>query len=184
MARELSVREIQSSDFDLLANYWFESDKSHLEGMGVDLNKMPARDQFLQMLSDHYNTPIHERKSYCIIWLVEGIPVGHSNTNPAIFGKEAFMHLHIWNTNIRSKGMGIEFVKMTLPFFFENLQLKKLYCQPYALNPAPNKSLEKVGFEFVKEYITIPGFINFEQPVKLWEMSLEKFKQLVESWEK
>jgi RimJ/RimL family protein N-acetyltransferase len=67
---------------------------------------------------------------------------------------------------------------MTLPLFFERLQLKKLYCEPYALNSAPNKSLEKVGFEFIKEYITIPGSLNFEQPVKRWELSYEKFQLL------
>jgi hypothetical protein len=60
-----------------------------------------------------------------------------------------------------------------------DIPLKKLFCEPYALNPAPNKTLEKIGFEFVKEYITTPGWINFEQPVKLWMMDFEKFKTLL-----
>lgn len=38
-------------------------------------------------------------------------------------------------------------------------------------NPAPNKTLKKAGFELVKEYVTTPGPINFEQPVKLWCLS-------------
>ena len=38
--------------------------------------------------------------------------------------------------------------------------------------------MEKLGFEFIKEYITVPGFINFEQPVKRWELTLQKFRQL------
>jgi len=86
------------------------------------------------------------------------------------------MHLHLWNKDVRKKGYGTRFVKLSLPYFFGNYQLKKLFCEPYALNPAPNKTLEKAGFEFIKEYTTIPGFINFEQPVCLWEMRFEKFK--------
>ena len=80
------------------------------------------------------------------------------------------MHLHLWQTDVRQKGLGTAFVKMTLPYFFEHLQLQKIYCEPYSGNPAPNKTLEKVGFRFVKTYTTTPGWINFEQPVNLWEI--------------
>ena len=67
---------------------------------------------------------------------------------------------------------------MTLPFFFEKLKLRRLFSEPYALNEAPNKTLKKVGFELVKEYTTIPGSLNFEQPVKRWEMTFGKYRQL------
>lgn len=56
--------------------------------------------------------------------------------------------------------------------------MKKLYCELYALNPAPNKTLEKVGFTFIKEHITVPGLLNFEQPVKLWELSYDYFRKM------
>ena len=58
------------------------------------------------------------------------------------------------------------------------MNLKILYCEPYSLNPAPNHTLKKIGFEFVKENITIPGFLNFEQKVNLWKLTCEKFKTL------
>ena len=78
------------------------------------------------------------------------------------------MHLHIWKNNFREKGIGTELVKLTIPYFFEKLKLKRLLCEPYSKNPSPHKTIEKVGFRFVKEYITTPGWINFEQPVKQW----------------
>jgi RimJ/RimL family protein N-acetyltransferase len=181
---ELSVREIQKEDIDLLADYWLKSDEQFLHGMGVDVNKLPGREDFTLMLESQIETPMEEKKAYCIIWLLDNKPVGHSNTNPVQYGEEAYMHLHLWEGSIRKKGMGAQLVKMTLPFFFENLKIKKLLCQPYALNIAPNKTLEKVGFRFVKEYITTPGFINFEQPVKLWELTQEDFRDLRSSWKK
>lgn len=174
----LSVRELKQSDIPLLLNYWFNADEDFVKGMGVDVKKMPTREQFQQMLTDQLNTPVEQRRSYCIVWLDNGVPVGHSNTNPTTFGEEAKMHLHLWEPAKRTKGMGTQLLKLTLPHFFNNLQLKTLWCEPYALNPAPNRTLEKVGFEFVKEYITVPGFINFEQPVKQWKITAEQFKDL------
>ena len=175
---ELSVREIRHSDIEPLSQYWFRSDPEFLVNMGVDLSKMPTKDEWKQMLTEQISQSYEEKKSYCIIWLVNDEPIGHSNVNRIIFGEEAYMHLHIWKKDNRTKGLGLQFVKMTLPWFFEKMKLKKLCCEPYSLNPAPNKTMEKLGFEFIKEYITIPGWINFEQPVKHWELSLEKFKQL------
>ena len=174
----LSVREIQEKDIDLIAQYWLNSDPSFLISMGVDLDKIPTREQLKQMLLTQINTPIEEKRGYCIIWELDGKQVGHSNTNPTVFGEEAFMHLHMWNGTGRKKGLGTELVRMTLPLFFKNLKLKRLISEPYALNPAPNKTLSKAGFEFVKEYITTPGSLNFEQPVKRWELSYERFKSL------
>lgn len=173
-----SVKELQHNDIPLLLNYWFTAEDAFLTGMGVDLSKMPTQDQFKEMLIQQLDTPIQQKKSYCIIWLLNGNPVGHCNTNPTSFGDEAKMHLHLWHSEERSKGSGVTFLKLTLPLFFHKLQLQTLWCEPYALNPAPNRTLDKVGFDLVKEYVTIPGFINFEQPVKQWKMSVNKFKQL------
>lgn len=88
------------------------------------------------------------------------------------------MHLHIWNADVRKKGMGTELVKKTLLYFFRNLKLKRLFCEPNAFNIAPNKTLEKSGFIFVKNYVTIPGWLNFEQPVNLWELTYDDFKEI------
>ena len=130
------------------------------------------------MLLEQLSQPFEKKNSYCIIWEIDGKAIGHSNINKIIFGEEAFMHLHMWYSNVRKKGAGTELVKMTLPYFFEKYKLKKLYCEPFALNPAPNKILEKIGFEFVKEHQCIPGWICFEQKAKLWMLSKEKFLKI------
>jgi RimJ/RimL family protein N-acetyltransferase len=174
----LTVRELLESDIDSIVGYWLDADNSHLEAMGVDLGKLPTKEDFTQMLLSQLNLPLEQKRSYCVIWEMDGKPVGHCNTNPSYFGSEAFMHLHIWNVAGRKKGLGAAFLKRSLPYFFENLHLQKLYSEPYALNPAPNKTLEKIGFEFVKEYVTVPGSINFEQTVKRWQMTREMFGQL------
>ena len=175
----LSVRELQEGDIDAITKYWLGSSHDFMKGMGVDVNKLPNIEQWRAMLEKQLSQPFNEKDSYCMIWLMNSKPVGHSNVNKIKFGEEAYMHLHLWHSGTRMEGIGTNLVKMTIPYFFKNIQLKTLYCEPYALNPAPRKTLERVGFKLIKEYITTPGFICFEQPVSLWEMSYEQFKKVM-----
>jgi RimJ/RimL family protein N-acetyltransferase len=174
----VSARPIQQQDIPFLIDYWLSADESFLKSMGADIQKIPPREAWANMLTEQVNTKLTEKKSYCIIWLNDGQPIGHSNASDIIFGDEAHMHLHLWKNEFRKKGMGTALVKLTLPYFFNDLQLKTLYCEPYALNPAPNKILEKTGFHFIKEYTTVPGWLNFEQPVRMWKLTADEFKKL------
>ena len=177
----IAVREITRADVPLLLDYWFNADEDFLKGMGVDVSKLPDRTMFGNMLENQIQTPYNEKKAYALIWLLNGEAVGHSNLNPVAFGDHAWMHLHMWNSENRKKGLGVEFIKLCLPLYFRNFELKEIYCEPYAYNPAPHKVIEKVGFRFEKEYITVPGSINFEQPVKRWRMTRDHFNELSNS---
>jgi len=174
----LSIRELELRDIDPFASYWLNADKFYLANMGVDINKLPGKNEFLSYWKSQLEVPLEERSSYCIIWQKNDTPIGHSSTRPTYFGSEAYMHLHLWNNHERGKGIGYEFMKLTVPHFFERLRLKDLYCEPYALNQAPNRLLKKSGFDFVKEYTTLPGPFNFDQQVKLWHLSRQKFEHL------
>ena len=84
----LSVREIRHSDIEPLSDYWFKSDPDFLIRMGVDLSKMPTREEWKQMLNEQISQSYEEKKSYCIIWLLDGEPVGHSNVNRIVLVKK------------------------------------------------------------------------------------------------
>lgn len=170
MMNTLSVREIQLEDIDPLLNYWYGADEDFLLAMGVDPNLMPDRESFRQMLQDQINTSYENKKAYCLIWLHDNKPVGHCNVNPVNYGQEAWMHLHLWQTDNRLKGMGTELIRLSTPLFFEKLKLKKLISMPYSLNPAPNYALRKAGFSFIEEEFIKPGFNNFEQHINRWEL--------------
>lgn len=57
----LSVRELQKSDINLIIRYWLDSDKTFLVGMGVDVNKIPGKDEWKRMLSEQLGQPIEEK---------------------------------------------------------------------------------------------------------------------------
>lgn len=175
MQEQLSVREMRESDILSIADYWLNSEKDYLLGMGVDLQKIPTRDQFSVFLTEQIALPYKKKSSYAIIWELNGIAVGHCNVNKIDFGHAAFMHLHFWSQQNTSKGLGVNFVELCLPYFFQNLELQTIYSEPYAKNRAPHIALERCGFDFEKEYLTTPGSLNFEQEVKRWALPIDKF---------
>ena len=178
MKQKLTVQDLQKTDIPFLVDYWTKSESTFLERMGVDLAKLPTGEQLSNMLLNQLEKPLQDRTSYCMIWLLDDQPVGHCNTNPTMFGEEAAMHLHIWDQKNRKAGLGSEFLKKTLPCFFKNLQLKRLYSEPYLLNDAPSKTLAKAGFKLTRDYVTIPGSLSFEQPVKRWELTAEELGRI------
>ena len=175
---KLTVREMQASDMALIVNYFVNAKPDFLLGMGVDTNKLPDREEWIDILHREQHKKYEEKAFYYIIWEVNGEPVGHSNINKIVFGEKAYMHMHVWKEQKRKKGMGLQFVRMTLPCYFNKFQLKKLFCEPYALNPAPNKILIKAEFKFMRQYETTPGWINFRQKVNRYIMTKERFKML------
>jgi RimJ/RimL family protein N-acetyltransferase len=171
----IAVREIQIKDIDLIADYWLKSDSAFLIQMGVDLNKLPTRIDLRVMLTEQINASLLDKNSYALIWELNDKQIGHTNVNNIEYGKIATMHLHLWNSTTRKKGLGTELIRMSLPFYFKRLKIKKLICEPYGLNPAPNKTLKKIGFKLIKKYTTTPGALNFEQVVNRWELTQEHF---------
>jgi RimJ/RimL family protein N-acetyltransferase len=174
----LDVRPAEREHYQYIVDYFLNGSPNFLNGMGVDPKLLPARETWLGALYENHPRPITEKSIFYVIWFVDGKAIGHSNINKIIFGQEAYMHLHMWEPDTRKQGLGIQLVRKSIPIYFETFQLKDLWCEPYAHNPAPNKSLRKIGFEFIKEYDTTPGIICFPQAVNRWRLSSERFTEL------
>ncbi len=165
-----NTKLLDVSDIPWVLDYWMNASPEYLRSMGADPEKMPDKSQFEDMLLNQLNTPIESKNGLATIWMINGKRVGHCNVNQLEYGSHAHMHLHLWRPDQRAKGNGTRLLSKSIRMFFNELNLEKLYCEPYALNPAPNRILPKVGFTFVKKYRCIPGSINFEQEVNRWVM--------------
>lgn len=175
--QSLSTREMHSNEFELMVDYFLNADSKYLIGMGVDKDKLPSKKDWLPKLISDFEKPIEEKEFYYIIWEIDDKPIGHSNLTNINFGKSAKMHLHIWNNTYRQVGIGTKLILQTIPYYFNNLKLEKLICEPYAENPAPNKILKKIGFKFIKKYHTTPGWVAFYQVVNRYEMLLDGYRK-------
>lgn len=168
---QLTVREIEPTDIEKVVDYFVNADPEFLRGMGADKTKFPSREEWIEKLASELKKALEEKEHYYIIWLMDDQPIGHSNINKIEFGNVATMHLHLWKNDKRKSGLGLAFLRLTIPYYFRNFRLKKLICEPYSENVAPNRVLDKLGFQFIKTYDTIPGFINFHQTVNRYELT-------------
>jgi len=165
---QLSVREMKLSEVNLVIDYFLNATPEYLDGMGVDPSRLPTREAWHAKLEVELALPLRRRQWFPVIWLLEREPVGYSSCDRIEFGGQANMHLHVIRPELRRQGIGAECVRNSVEIYFENFRLKRLFCQPYALNVPAHRTLQKAGFKYVKTYMTVPGPINYHQPVTQW----------------
>jgi RimJ/RimL family protein N-acetyltransferase len=175
LAPQISVRLAEESDYERIVDYFLSGDDAFLAGMGVDRSKLPPRTQWLKLLKENHRAELEEKSFFYVVWELNSQAVGHSNINKIVFGQEAYTHLHMWKPDIRQSGLGYEFMRLSIPYYFNLFALRYLYCEPYSLNAAPNQTLKKLGFEFIRQYETVPGWISFPQPVNRWSLARQAF---------
>jgi RimJ/RimL family protein N-acetyltransferase len=142
--------------------------------MGVDPSKLPDPQEWLARMLAEHELPGERKDRYYLAWWYEGRQVGHSSLGQIRPGEDAFIHLHLWEPQLRKLGLGTEFFQRSVALAVERFGLQRIYCEPYAGNPAPNRVLEKAGFRFVRRYRTVPGPINHEQEVNRYVFETAK----------
>jgi len=164
----LTVREMTLDETDLVSNYFHTSTVEHLELMGVDPSRLFGRAAWRERYALDYALPRPERAFMAVIWLEGETPVGFSTADKIVFGERANMHLHVLAPERRNSGVGVRCVRLSVDLYFETLQLKALFCEPNAFNVAPSRTVQAAGFKYVKTHMTVPGPLNFHQPVTRW----------------
>ncbi|MGH2902172.1 MAG: GNAT family N-acetyltransferase [Solirubrobacteraceae bacterium] len=164
----LVIREMTLDEVDLVIDYFHDSTPEHLETLGVDPTRLPTRRDWRARYVAEYSKPVRERSVLLVIWEMDGVAVGFSSADKIAYGEQAHMHLHIVDPQRRRSGTGVECVRATAELYFNELELKRLFCEPNAFNVAPNRTLQRAGFRYVKTYETVPGPINRHQAVTRW----------------
>jgi RimJ/RimL family protein N-acetyltransferase len=164
----LVVKEMALAEVGLVIDYFHDSTPEHLETMGVDPTRLPARESWRAWYAAEYEKPAKERSTWLVIWELEGVAVGFSSADKIVYGERAHMHLHVVDPQHRGSGVGVECVRETVELYFDALALKRLFCEPNAFNAAPNRTLQSAGFRYVKTHKTVPGPLNYHQAVTRW----------------
>jgi RimJ/RimL family protein N-acetyltransferase len=164
----LTVREVTSSEVDLIIEYFIQSTPEHLEMLGVDSTRLPDPESWRERFRQDFARPIEQRARIAVIWLSGDQPIGFSTSDKIAYGEQANMHLHVIDPERRSQGIGAECVRRSVDIYFERLKLKRLLCEPNAFNVAPNRTLQKAGFKYLKTHMTVPGPLNYHQAVTRW----------------
>ena len=164
----LAVRQMGISEVDIMIDYFHGSSPEHLEMLGVDPTRLPAPPAWRERLHRQFSFPINEREYLVLIWLLDEAAIGFSSCDKIKYGERANMHLHVARADKRREGLGTEFVRRSVDIYFDLLRIKALYCEPNALNVAPNRTLQRAGFKYLKTHWTVPAALNYHQPVTRW----------------
>jgi RimJ/RimL family protein N-acetyltransferase len=166
----LTVREMTSAETGIITDYFHTSTPEHLEVLGVDPTRLPTPEGLRERFQRQCALPVEKRNALFVIWLSDDRAIGFSTSDKIIYGERANMHLHVTEPDLRNQGVGVECVRRSVDIYFERLQLKRLFCEPNAFNVAPNRTLQKAGFKYLKTHMTVPGPLNFHQAVTRWVM--------------
>jgi RimJ/RimL family protein N-acetyltransferase len=167
-AGKVSVREMLLSEVGIRIRYFHEASDHYLHALGVDRALLPEPEVWFSSHERDLARPLTDRENFALVWELDGQVVGFSALDHIEFGEEAFMHLHIVEPSLRRRGLGANFVKLSASKYFELFDLKRLYCEPNALNVAPNRTLQRAGFTYLFSHETTPGPINFPQVTTRW----------------
>ena len=178
MSERLGIREMREHEAHLVVDYFLSAPPHFLKSMGINPSKLPSRELWINRIQEDLVRPLDDRELYYVLWLIDVEPIGHSNLNGILLDKEAFMHLHLWDSNRRLKGLGSTLLRMSIEHYFRMFNLQKLYCEPFAENDAPNRILRRLGFEFEKQYEPEPGWIHFRQKINRYSVT----RAVVEAW--
>lgn len=159
----ITVRPMTLQETALIIEYFHEATPEHLEMLGVDPTRLPPALQWQRLYEQILDLPVEQRNSFLVSWLSDETFLGFSTADKISFGQQANMHLHITHPSLRKQGIGVECVRKTVELYFQVLKLKQLFCEPSAFNVAPNRTLQKAGFAYVKTHMTVPGPLNFHQ---------------------
>jgi RimJ/RimL family protein N-acetyltransferase len=155
-------------DVEFRIRYFHEASDQYLTSLGVDRKLLPNPATWRAFHERDCELPPAERENYALLWELDDHPVGFSSLDRIVFGAQAFMHLHIVDESSRRRGLGTEFVKKSADVYFQIFDLERLYCEPNALNVAPNRTLQRAGFTYLFSHETVPGPINFRQVTTRW----------------
>lgn len=164
----VTVRPMQLDEYPFVVEYFHGAPDELLLRMGVERRLLPPRRRWLEQLrADHTRGP-GEAERIWLCWLHDAEAVGHSSLSEIVPGDHAHIHLHMWRPLDRRHGLGARLFHLSATYAFEHLDLARLYCEPKADNPAPNRVLGKLGFRLIETRWGNPGSITFEQQTNLY----------------
>ena len=166
----VTVRPMTLQETSEIIDYFYSATPEYLEVLGVDPSRLPTVPQWQHRYEEMFDQPVEQRSHFLVSWFEGDRFVGFSTADKITIGERANMHLHVKDASRRQRGIGVECVRQSAELYFETLKLKQLFCEPNAFNVAPNRTLQKAGFKYVKTHMTVPGPLNFHQAVNRWVM--------------
>ncbi len=139
------LRPQKLEDVPFVEAYLFDSDPEFLESIGFKLSALSDRNDFRSKIENRIKNTAEGEIPVQIIAEFEGRAISHTWLEIGEGVKNA--HFHIYEENLRGKGLGVLILKSALEMLMDAHKVQKLYIEPKADNVRMIRLLEKCGFK-------------------------------------
>jgi RimJ/RimL family protein N-acetyltransferase len=173
----VSLRDLARTDIPQILSYWYESPAEYIEAMGVDLTKLSPRADFERALTNKCIESETAAKSNINALVIEymGKAIGFHTINPVKPCDSGVFHAHIWNSEMRGRGLGMQTYPKACRTFFERFDLQRILFKTPIQNVGAIRIKEKLGIPCIGEEIIEFGVYKTGTRSKVFELTRAHF---------
>jgi RimJ/RimL family protein N-acetyltransferase len=175
----VSVRDGTESDIPLFLDYWYRSPSGFIEGLGVDLAKMPSEPDMEKSLRERIlsNATLPASQLQLQVITYEGRAIGVHSVNELKAGDSAIFHAHIFKPEMRGRGIGMKSYPLACRVFMGRFHLKKILFKTPVQNRASLHVKEKLGIRRIGEELIGFGVVREGTRACVFELTREELKR-------
>lgn len=166
---KVKIRLMKESDIQGILNYWYRSPHVFLEGMGVDLSRLPTEKDMEASL--RRNLRGDAEKVTLLIIERGGKAIGAHVLNQFDGTKSAVFHAHIWDPGHRRQGIATQSYPLAIRDFFRMHGLEKIVFKTPAQNTGALKVKERLGLKQVGQEISQYGLLQTGTVLCVYEIT-------------
>lgn len=172
----VSVRDISEKEISSVLNYWFHSPPGFIEGIGVDMAKMPQESDMKKNLTQKIleNKKLPTSKLNALAIVCDGQAIGFHTISPLIENDHGIFHAHIWDPAYRGQGIGKQSYPQACQIFIERFHLKRILFKTPIFNIAAVRTKESLGIRCIGEEIIGFGIIKENTLAKVFELTRQE----------
>lgn len=180
MKQEISVRDLSMSDIPYILRYWFHSPAGFIESIGVDANKLPSEHALEATLIEkcQHDKQSTDPQSNALIIICDDTPVGFHTLSPVEHGNFGIFHAHIWDHDMRNKGIAKTSYPLACAVFMQRFKLQKILFKTPQQNTGALRVKEHLGIRYVRDETVNFGIIRDGTVAKVFELTANELQHL------
>lgn len=169
----ITVRDLEVADLPQVMDYWFRSPPGFLEGMGVDMAKLQSEAEMFANIKNRldHNRTLAVSKLFALAILSDGVAIGVHTLVPFTEGDSGILHAHLWKTESRGRGIGVQSYPLACRIFIERFSLQRIIFKTPVQNIGAIRMKEKLGIREVGVESVDFGIIKKDTMSRVFELT-------------
>ncbi len=177
----IAIRDLSEEDVGGLTKYWYHSSPGFIEAMGIDPRKLlPEREFEEEIIAECRAISVFTVSKLRFLTIAyKGKAIGSHTLSPLIEGDHGVFHAHIWNPEMRGKGIARITYPIACQIFMERFDLKRILFKTPIQNIAAIRVKEQLGIRCIGEEVVAFGIIQDGTRAKVFELTRPEAERLI-----